>query len=149
MTQLSKDFLLHEFTRSQQAARLGRAIVAEPEIVEALTKLCINVLQPLRDAIGTTITVTSGYRPAWLNLMVGGSATSQHMKGEAADIIAAGYTPLQLCREIAMLDLPFDQLILEFDEWSHVSFSDRKRGQILTARRINGETVYLKGLVPA
>jgi hypothetical protein len=146
---LSRDFLLHEFTRSQTAARMGREIV--PTVVEtgALTQLCIHVLQPLRDAIGVTIMITSGLRPAWLNPLIGGSKTSQHMKGEAADIIAAGYTPLQLCREIAMLELPFDQLILEFDEWTHVSFSDRKRGSILTARRVNGETVYLKGLVPA
>lgn len=145
---LSKDFLLHEFESSQTAARLGREVVAGEDIVQSLTLLCLNVLQPLRDAIGVTISITSGYRPTWLNIMVGGSAASQHVQGEAADIKAAGYTPLQLCREIVLLELPFDQVILEFDQWTHVSFSPRSRRQVLTARVIDGKTQYLPGLVP-
>lgn len=144
---LSRDFLLREFTSSQTAARMGREVVAAPDIVEALTLLCLNVLQPLRDAIGVTIAITSGYRPLWLNSLVGGSVTSQHVHGEAADIKAAGYTPLQLCREILLLQLPFDQLILEFDQWTHVSYSARDRRQVLTARVVEGKTAYLSGLV--
>jgi hypothetical protein len=146
--QLSRSFWLHEFTRSQTAARLGRDIVPDATEIEALTKLCMNVLQPLRDAIGVTITINSGLRPAWLNPLVGGSKTSQHMKGEAADIIAQGFPPFELCREITNLGLPFDQLILEFDQWSHVSYSSLMRGVVLTARIIEGKTVYLPGLVP-
>jgi hypothetical protein len=145
---LSRSFLLAEFTRSQTAARMGRDIIAEPEIVDALRDLCINVLQPLRDAIGVTIAISSGYRPNWLNPLVGGSSTSQHMQGEAADINAVGYTPMELCQKIIDLDLPFDQVISEFDQWTHVSYSDRQRSSVLTARKVDGKTVYLKGLVP-
>lgn len=144
---LSKDFFLHEFTSSQTAARMGREVVAEESIVEALTVLCSKVLQPLRDSIGVTISITSGYRPLWLNTLVGGSATSQHVYGEAADIKAAGHTPLQLCQEIVRLDLPFDQLILEFDQWTHVSYGSRSRRSVLTARVIGGRTQYLQGLI--
>jgi hypothetical protein len=147
---LSKDFLLHEFTRSQTAARLGREIV--PSVMEtgALAQLCIHVLQPLRDAIGVTITITSGLRPAWLNPLIGGSKTSQHINGEAADIVAQGFTPLALCEEVINLKLPFDQLIYEFgaNGWTHVSYTDRHRGKVLTAQSIGGKTQYLEGLVP-
>lgn len=145
---LSLSFTLDEFLRSQTAARLGREIVAEPEIVDALRELCVNVLQPLRDAIGVTIAISSGYRPNWLNPLIGGSSTSQHMQGQAADIIAVGFTPMALCQKIIDLGLPFDQVISEFDQWTHVSYSERQRGQVLTARRIGGTTAYLKGLVP-
>lgn len=142
---LSKDFSLHEFTRSEAASRHGREIVPDAAVTEALRKLCVNVLQPLRDAT-TPITITSGYRPAWLNKLIGGSKTSQHMKGEAADIVAAGYSPRDLCQMIVDLRLPFDQVINEFDRWTHVSFNAQPRGQVLTARFKNGGTVYSPGL---
>lgn len=146
MTQLTKSFSLHEFTRSQTAARIGRKI--EPSLTEIgnLSQLCIHVLQPLRDAIGVTITITSGLRPIWLNGLIGGSKTSQHVYGEAADIVAQGYSPLQLCEKIVELKLPFDQLIHEFSEWTHVSYSPKNRRKIMTARIIDGKTVYLNGL---
>lgn len=148
---LSRDFHLHEFLRSQTAARMGREIVPTAAEIEALTLLCLNVLQPLRDAIGVTITITSGLRPTWLNGLVGGSKSSQHVKGEAADIVAQGYTPLQLCQAIVDLQFPFDQLILEFPTssgggWTHVSYSPLNRGSVLTAQVIDGKTRYLAGL---
>jgi hypothetical protein len=147
--QLSRSFWLHEFLRSETAARMGREIVADDDIVQSLKALCVNVLQPLRDEIGATITISSGYRPDWLNQKIGGSKTSQHMKGEAADIVAAGYTPLLLCEEIVRLKLKFDQLIYEFGPtgWTHVSCAPSPRKSILTARSVGGKTIYLKGLV--
>lgn len=146
---LSLDFYLHEFTRSETAARMGRPIVPDKDIVVSLTALCLNVMQPLRDAIGKSIFISSGYRPAWLNAVIGGSVSSQHMRGEACDCNAVGYTPMELARKIVELKLPFDQVILEYDEWVHVSYSSRHRRQVLTARRINGKTQYLEGLVAA
>lgn len=71
------------------------------------------------------------------------------MRGEACDCNAVGYTPMELARKIVELKLPFDQVILEYDEWVHVSYSSRHRRQVLTARRINGKTQYLEGLVAA
>jgi putative chitinase len=69
------------------------------------------------------------------------------MKGEAADILAQGLTPRQLCEEIITLALPFDQLILEFDQWTHVSYSPRMRGEVKTARSVQGSIAYFEGIV--
>ena len=144
---LTKDFFLHEFTTSQTAARMGRAIVAPPDVIGNIELLCRHILQPLRNSIGVTISINSGYRPLWLNTAVGGSKTSQHVFGQAADIVAARYSPRQLCERIIELDLPFDQLILEFDQWTHVSYAVSQRRQILTARVVKGKTKYFPGLV--
>ena len=144
--QLSKSFWLHEFTRSQTAARMGRAIVPTQAEIDALTELCVNVLQPLRDNIGVSITISSGLRPVWLNRAVRGSLSSQHIQGEAADIVAQGFTPRRLCERILDIVLPFDQLILEFDQWTHVSYSVRMRRAVMTARVVDGRTTYLPGL---
>jgi hypothetical protein len=148
---LSKSFTLDEFTRSQTAARMGREVVAPPEVVANLTWLCQEILQPLRDSIRSVMTINSGYRPGWLNAAIGGSKTSQHMTGQAADILAKGYSPLGLCQEIVDHRLPFDQLLLEFDSWTHVSVAlpgAKPRQQILTYRIVNGKTVIYPGLVP-
>ena len=144
---LSQHFLLHEFARSSMAARMGRDIVVPVDVIPRLRVLCTEVLEPLRIDMGRPIFVLSGYRPEWLNKAVGGSLASQHMSGEAADFVMAGFRPIDVCRRIIALDLPFDQLILEFDQWVHVSFSTRHRQQVITARKIEGKTTYLSGIV--
>lgn len=146
---LTKHFYLREFTHSETAARMGREVEVPDELVDDLKLLCERVLEPLRVDLKRAIFVISGYRPPWLNRAVGGSKASQHMIGQAADFIVSGMTPMQACRRIVALDLPFDQLILEFDRWVHVSVNERPRGKVLTARKINGQTVYSPGLVEA
>lgn len=150
--QLSKSFYLHEFTRSQIAARHDIEIKVEPESVtfENLRRLCVNVLQPLRDALGP-VHVTSGYRPQAVNTLVGGSASSRHMDGLAADIVVEGYTPLQVCQWLEKSGLPYDQVIHEFGQWTHVSVPHMGRDpryQLLTAYRIYGVTKYDAGIRP-
>ena len=83
---LSKNFNLSEFTRSQTASNHG--IKNEPSEIEIenLRRLCVNILQPLRDQVGKAIKINSGYRSEELNKKVGGSKTSSHKKGEASDI---------------------------------------------------------------
>ena len=83
---LTENFKLTEFTKSSTAQRLGLDNTPSPNIVRALTNLCQQVLQPLRDWYGKPIIVSSGYRSAMLNKAVGGVSNSQHMKGEAADL---------------------------------------------------------------
>ena len=56
------------------------------EVIQNLQHLCIHVLQPLRDAIGRPVYITSGYRSAKLNARVGGVPNSYHLRGLAADI---------------------------------------------------------------
>ncbi len=148
--QLSKNFWLDEFTRSETAIRLGRPIIvaANDDIVENLKALCANVLQPLRDDVRRSIHITSGYRPPWLNRMIGGSPRSQHRFGRAVDFVVASRTPISACQRILDLDLPFDQLIHEFSAWTHVSYIGKdNRSVVLTAvKGASGKTEYSSSL---
>ena len=142
-----KYFTIREMKKSDRATKAG--IVNEPSIQEVknLTALIEKVLDPLREAYGKPIIVTSGYRCEKLNKLVGGSASSQHKKGEAADIKTIEDTPEEnkkLFDLIVKLGLPFDQLINEYNyDWVHVSFGSRHRRQKLKAVRKNGRTQYI------
>lgn len=119
-----------------------------PKETEALRALAVDILQPLRDAVGVPVNVTSAYRSPRVNRAVGGARTSQHVLGEAADIVVAGMSPREVCETIIALGLPFDQLIQEFGRWTHVSRGPRERRQVLTATRNRaGKVSYLVGLV--
>jgi zinc D-Ala-D-Ala carboxypeptidase len=149
MTQLTLHFDLEEFTRSDTATRIGKQIVASAMIEMQLRRLCSIVLEPLRIRVGQPVRILSGYRPPWLNALIGGSTTSEHMDGRAADIEVDGYTPMQLAQLIIDLGLPYNQLILEFGRWVHVSVADvndMPKHQVLTAAYVNGKAVYVPGL---
>lgn len=142
-----KYFSIKELTKSATAARKG--IKNDPSIqeVKRLTALIEKVLDPLREAYGKPIIVSSGYRCPKLNAAVGGSASSQHVKGEAADIRSVADTPEEnkkLFDLIVKLGLPYDQLINEYNyDWVHVSFGPRHRRQKLKAIKSNGKTKYM------
>ena len=126
-----KYFTLKELTRSVTAKNKG--IDNTPGEVEKnnLIALVENVLDPLREAWGQPIIITSGYRCPALNRAVGGSATSQHVTGEAADIRTVSDTVEDnkaLYELIKILNLPIDQCINEYGyDWIHVSYSPRNR----------------------
>jgi zinc D-Ala-D-Ala carboxypeptidase len=116
--------------------------------------LCEKVLQPVRNYYGMGVKVNSGYRHPLVNAKVGGSATSDHCTGFAADIEIPGIANAELAEWIKE-NCEFKQLILEFytvgvpdSGWVHVSYdpSDNKK-QVLTATKKDGKTVYLPGLV--
>jgi hypothetical protein len=102
--------------------------------VVANLQILASRLEDVRLLLGKPIIITSGYRSEVLNRLIGGSATSKHMIGLAADFICPGFgTPLEVCRKIADSDLDFDQLINE-NSWVHFGLSDSPmRKQILTA----------------
>lgn len=137
---LSQHFSLREFTRSQTAVRRGIRNVPTPEHVANMEALSREVLEPVRAQFGRPVRITSGYRSAALNRAIGGSNTSQHSNGEAADFEIPGVDNRVVARWIAA-NLTFDQLILEGyrpadpnSGWVHVSFSRlRARRQVLTA----------------
>jgi hypothetical protein len=136
-TKLAPNFTLEEMTFSQAAAREGIANRPGKKQIAALRALCVNVLQPLRDAVQSSITVSSGFRSPRLNKAVGGAPGSQHLEGKAADINCFALSTKALFKRVLEENLPFDQLIYEGGRqavWVHVSF-DRKqqRRQILTA----------------
>lgn len=132
-----KHFKLKEFTKSSTATRLGISNVPNKEQVDNLEKLVDNILDPLREAYGKPIIITSGFRNDAVNKAVGGAKNSQHAKGQAADIKTVSDTVQEnkkLFNLIIELDLPFDQLINENNyNWVHVSFSNRHRKQVLKA----------------
>jgi hypothetical protein len=151
---LSPNFTLKELTRSDAATRLGLDNQPNDEALENLKLLCEKVLQPVRDHFGKSVTVNSGYRSPESNAAVGGSKTSDHCKGQAADIEIDGLPNPELAQWI-MDNLEYTQLILEFyvpggdpnAGWVHVSYDPNNlKKQELTAVRVAGKTQYLQGL---
>ena len=130
-----KYFTLNELTASSTAKRKGIDNTPDATVRANLTALVANILDPLREAYGKPIVVSSGYRSPKLNKAVGGAAKSQHVTGQAADIHTLSDTPAdnkKLFDLIQKLKLPFDQLINEYNfNWVHVSFSPKNRRQIL------------------
>ena len=146
--QLSEHFELAEFLVSETAARRGIANEPTPEINENLRRLCQLVLEPLRVKLARPVVITSGYRSPALNRAIGGSPTSHHMQGRAADLIVPGITPLAVCQAASQLKLPCVQIIHEFGRWTHLSVAiSSERTQLLTAKLNQGKTVYEPGLV--
>lgn len=142
-----KHFTFQELTKSATAKRKGIDNSPSLQVRANLAALVENVLDPLREAYGKPIVVTSGYRCEKLNRAVGGAASSQHVKGQAADIRSVQDTPEEnkkLYDLIVKLGLPFDQIINEYNyDWVHVSYGPRHRRQKLKAVKRNGKTSYV------
>lgn len=128
-----KYFSFQEFERSDTAYKHGIDNTAPESVRRNIAALVDKVLDPLREAWGRPITVTSGYRCPELNKAVGGAATSQHLLGAAADITTGNPVDnRRLFQMVQSLRLPFDQMIDESDfTWIHISYSPRNRRQIL------------------
>lgn len=122
-----KYFTMNEMTASATAKRLGIPNVPTWREADNLRLLVENVLDPLREAWGHPIIVTSGFRCKLLNDMVGGAKNSQHTTGMAADIRTLSDLPQDNERLFDLarrMDLPFDQLIDEYAyNWVHISYS--------------------------
>jgi len=150
---LSANFSLKELTKSDTATRLGIDNTPDDEAIDNLKTLCDKVLQPVRDHFGKSVTVNSAYRSPESNAAVGGSKTSDHCKGQAADIEIEGIPNPELAQWI-MDNLDYTQLILEFytqgqpnSGWVHVSYDPNNlKKQELTAVKVAGKTQYLNGL---
>jgi zinc D-Ala-D-Ala carboxypeptidase len=104
-------FSWDEFEESSTAERLKLDNTAPPQARRAIVHLVETVLDPLREALGRPVRITSGFRSAALNAAIKGSATSQHMKGEAADIKVEGMGAEAIARAIVDLGVEFDQVI--------------------------------------
>ena len=149
---LSKNFTLTEYTKSQTALRQGIDNTPGDEHLEAAKTLFEKVVQPVRDNFGPTV-INSGYRGPDLNKAVGGSATSQHCKGQAVDIEVPGVANYDVAEWIKD-NLDFDQVILEFytgipDPVVLCVYNNtgEQRKSVLTAMKENGKTVYKHGLI--
>jgi len=154
MTQLTTNFSLHELTKSETALRMGFDNTPGETEIAALKLLAEKVLQPVRNHFAKGVKVNSAYRSPESNAAVGGSKTSDHCRGMAADIEIPGVANADLAQWI-MDNLEYTQLILEFytpgipdSGWVHVSYDPNNlKKQELTATKVAGKTTYLPGLV--
>ena len=130
---ISENFELREFTKSDTAARKGIANDPGVQEVKAIENLVVNLLQPLRAKYGKRMVINSGYRCPELNKAVGGVPTSQHMKGEAADVACEHPAYLVECLRRSGLD--FDQCI-QYSTFVHLSLKreGKNRKQYLKGR---------------
>jgi hypothetical protein len=131
---LTANITLDELTKSQVAERKGINNNPNPQQIENLKNLAINILQPVRSHFDKPLIISSGFRCAQLCLEIGSSVNSQHVADDSA----------------AAADLEYDQLILEFYKdneptsgWIHCSYStNSNRNQSLRAQRIDGKVTY-------
>jgi len=135
--QLSKNFYLEEFLKSQTASRLKLNNNPNEKIIANLKNLAIHVLQPIREHYDRPVVISSGYRSVSVNRAIGSHDGSQHVVGQAADFEIPGLANLEVAKWIRD-NLTFDQLILEFwtggnSGWIHCSYrAGNNRKQTLT-----------------
>ena len=151
---LTENFTLSEMVKSETALRNNLDNTPGAAEIANLKVLAEKVLQPIRDHYKMVIKVKSGFRDPFVNAAVGGSRTSDHTKGQAADIEIPGVANAELAEYIKS-NLKFTQLILEFytpgipdSGWVHVSYNpDNLKCQVMTAYKKNGKTVYEPGII--
>ena len=140
---LSNNFTLEQFTFSETAVRKGLDNVPSPEQIVNLTELA-QALERVQLLLGFPLSIHSAFRSPKVNAAVGGSSTSAHMEGYAADFTCKEFgTPLEVCKAVAESDILFDQIIHEYQEWCHLSIDPRMRKMLLTK---NVGTPYTEGL---
>jgi hypothetical protein len=144
---LTPHFNLEEFCASETALREGIDNTPPPEVVANLARLA-KLLEKVRVVLKKPMRITSGYRCAELNARIGGSKTSAHLDGRAADFICPDFgTPYAVAKKIAAARLGYDQMIHEYGRWVHIAVpraserADRELLSIFEAGR------YLPGLL--
>ena len=132
---LSEHFTYEELTRSDTAVRLGIENTPNDAEIENLKRLA-TLLEEVKKAVGgKPVMINSGFRSKPVNDAVGSKDTSQHRLGCAADLTIPGMKPREVVEACIAAKVPFDQIILEFDSWTHISVPNapgmQPRGQRL------------------
>lgn len=149
MGTVSKNFDYKEFEKTDVPGMQVKNTIASVEVRDNIKALVDTVIQPLRDAWGKPLAINSGYRCPEVNKTVGGVPTSQHSRGEAADVCPFGrngHGDIEVVRKLAItardLGLPFDQMIL-YPSFLHLSHkrNGTQRGQICYNWRYKGEKI--------
>lgn len=141
MSQISKHITFQEATHSDTAVRNAINNTPDAATIEKMKLVAEKCFEPLRAWYGKPIRINSFYRSQLLNVKVGGSATSQHCKGEAIDISAGSRTENKKLYDWLVANLPeWDQILYEYGDdsgpdWVHVSYKAKgNRKQILRIR---------------
>ena len=126
------NFTITELVKSDTAERQGINNTPDINSLDNLLELIFYVLQPLRNKLGKPMVITSGFRSAKVNQLVGGVSNSQHLYGQAADFVVNGMTPAQVVEFVKNSGIEFDQCINEYNQWTHISYNKaHNRKQIL------------------
>lgn len=136
--QLTEHFSLVELSRSEAALRRGIENVPNAGEIDNLRRLCESILEPIRALLNVPMHVNSGFRCPAVNLAVGGKGNSAHLDGRACDFVPVGMSLDHAMGLIRASGLPFDQLILEYGAWIHISIARAgvdPRGQVLVIGR--------------
>lgn len=156
---ITPNFRLSELVHSNTAKRLGLSNKPNIQHEANLKESVINLWQPARDILDKPMIINSGYRSPEVNRAVGGSKTSAHSIGFAIDFVSPSFGNTRmiadkLSKEFKSKGIKFDQLILEFPDsmssWIHLGYKNgrgQQRQQLLTAKKVNGRTQYLNGLL--
>ena len=130
--QISKNFKLSEFEYSNTGTKYGiNNKIEDQTVIDNLTILVNNVLQPLRDYLNKPVKISSGYRCSQINKLCGGVPNSQHMIGQASDITINGMSPYKIAKTILEMGIKFDQLIL-YPTFVHISYNEqRNRNRVI------------------
>ena len=141
---LTDNFSLEEFTHSQTATRLGIGNTAPATVLPALTRTAegLELVRTLLE--DRPVLVSSGYRSPSLNAAIGSKPTSQHTTGQAVDFTCPTFgSPACIVRKLVASDIAFDQYILEFGAWVHISYNSiSNRNEILKAIFKKNKTTY-------
>jgi len=142
---LTPHFTLEELTFSETATRLGIDNTPSIEVRQNLEKLALG-LENVRELLGHPIYISSGFRCIDLNNILKSKPTSAHVKGLAADFKSCYGNPNSIVFAIINSDIPYDQVINEYDRWVHISFAEngkapRKQALIIDQ---NGTSLYNK-----
>jgi hypothetical protein len=122
---LSENFTLEEMIASETATRHGIDNTPDNDALMNLRRLAL-MLEEVRKVLDKPIHINSAFRNVATNKKVGGKSTSQHCKGAAADLKVKGMTPDQVVRAIIKSGIQYDQVIREFDSWTHLSIPNTK-----------------------
>lgn len=144
---LSPHFSLAELTHSQEATRKGLDNTPSEAVTDNLRRLAER-LEQVRSVLGKPVTISSGYRSPEVNEAIGGVDTSEHCDGRAADIICPAYgSPYQVAQAIYAAGIEFNQLILEYGAWVHISIPKCGRGPKMETLTYRKGRATVRGLV--
>lgn len=142
--QLTRNFSLEQLIYSETAQRERIDNTPGPDIVKNL-RLLAKGLEQVQVLTGFPLEISSAYRCPELNRRVSGAISSQHTQGLAADFTCPEFgPPVDVIKAIRNSGIDFDQCILEYAKWVHISFSTAPRGRVLTI--YDPEEGYLEGL---